>query len=77
MFNFNFFPRTEPLLSLLFSGSSTSQHANKDNFSGEHVISVRFSQSETSVLASAGSDRSVCLYDLRSGTATSRMTMRV
>ncbi|EPQ26569.1 uncharacterized protein PFL1_05890 [Pseudozyma flocculosa PF-1] len=36
---------------------------------------VRFNQSEKEVLASAGTDRSVVLYDLRSGKPLTRMTM--
>lgn len=38
---------------------------------------VRFNQSETSVLASAGSDRGVVLYDMRSGKPLSKMVMQV
>lgn len=44
---------------------------------GDHIVSVRFNQSETSVLASAGSDKTVCLYDVRSGKATSRLSLNV
>jgi DDB1- and CUL4-associated factor 13 len=69
--------RTEPLLTLSFSETTTSRRSTKDNYSGEHVTSVCFNQSETSVLASTGSDRTLCLFDLRSGSATSRVTMKV
>ncbi|PWN95617.1 WD40 repeat-like protein [Tilletiopsis washingtonensis] len=41
----------------------------------ESINVVRFNPSETEVLASAGSDRGVVLYDLRSGKPTTKMVM--
>lgn len=38
---------------------------------------VRFNQSEKNVLASAGSDRGVVLYDLRSGKPLTKMVMQM
>ncbi|ODO10635.1 hypothetical protein I350_01232 [Cryptococcus amylolentus CBS 6273] len=39
----------------------------------ETVTQVRFNQSETSVLASIGNDRTMCLYDIRTGKAERRV----
>ena len=57
--------RASPLSTLAFGSSS------------ETVSSVRFNQSETSVLASVGSDRTMCLYDVRTGKAERRIVMPV
>ena len=43
----------------------------------ETVSSVKFNQSETSVLASIGNDRTMCLYDIRTGKAERRVVMAV
>jgi WD repeat and SOF domain-containing protein 1 len=43
----------------------------------ETVSGVRFNQSETSVLASVGNDRTLCLYDIRTGKAERRIVMQV
>ena len=43
----------------------------------ETVTAVRYNQSETSVLASVGSDRTMCLYDTRTGKAERRIIMQV
>ncbi|ORX41080.1 WD40-repeat-containing domain protein [Kockovaella imperatae] len=56
--------RTAPLSTLQF-GSSL-----------ESVTAVRFNKSETSVLASVGGDRSMCLYDIRTGKAERRLVMQ-
>ncbi|RSH85221.1 rRNA-processing protein sof1 [Saitozyma podzolica] len=56
--------RTAPVSTLAF-GSSL-----------ETVTGVRFNQSETSVLASVGSDRTLCLYDIRTGKAERRIVMQ-
>ncbi|WVN89856.1 uncharacterized protein L203_105086 [Cryptococcus depauperatus CBS 7841] len=53
--------RTAPLSTLQF-GSSL-----------ETVSGLGFNQSETSVLASVGSDRTMCLYDIRTGKAERRI----
>ncbi|THU98592.1 WD40 repeat-like protein [Dendrothele bispora CBS 962.96] len=45
--------------------------------STETVTSVRFNLSETSILASVGSDRSFCLYDIRTGKAERRVIMQM
>ena len=57
--------RTAPLSTLQF-GSSL-----------ESVTAVRFNKSETSVLASVGGDRTLCLYDIRTGKAERRIVMQV
>jgi WD repeat and SOF domain-containing protein 1 len=41
------------------------------------VTKVKFNQSETSVLASIGNDRTMCLYDIRTGKAERRIVMNV
>lgn len=43
----------------------------------ETVAKVKFNQSETSVLASIGNDRTMCLYDIRTGKAERRIVMNV
>lgn len=43
----------------------------------ETVAKVKFNQSETSVLASIGNDRTMCLYDIRTGKAERRIVMAV
>ena len=43
----------------------------------ETVDVVRFNMTEASVLASVGSDRSMCLYDVRTGKAEKRVIMQV
>ncbi|KAL8276141.1 hypothetical protein RQP46_011459 [Phenoliferia psychrophenolica] len=60
--------KTSPLSTLKFHSTSALS-------TGEHIVSVAFNKSETSVLASSGSDRTVCLYDLRSGKALGRVSM--
>nr|XP_019008129.1 WD repeat and SOF domain-containing protein 1 [Kwoniella pini CBS 10737]OCF46910.1 WD repeat and SOF domain-containing protein 1 [Kwoniella pini CBS 10737] len=56
--------RSAPLSNLQF-GSSL-----------ETVNKVKFNQSETSVLASVGNDRTMCLYDIRTGKAERRIVMQ-
>ena len=43
----------------------------------DSVTALRFNPAEPDVLASAGSDRSVALYDLRSGTPIRKIVMQV
>ncbi|GAA5889718.1 hypothetical protein JCM16303_007150 [Sporobolomyces ruberrimus] len=62
--------KTSPISTLKFHSTSTSTI-------GEHIVSVAFNKSETNVLASSGSDRTVVLYDLRSGKALGRVAMRM
>lgn len=62
--------KTSPLSTLKF-------HSTSSLSTGEHIVCVAFNKSETSVLASSGSDRTVCLYDLRSGKAIGRVAMNV
>ena len=57
--------RTAPVSTLQFGGTM------------ETVTGVRFNQSETSVLASVGNDRTLCLYDIRTGKAERRVVMSV
>ncbi|GAA6021456.1 hypothetical protein JCM11491_006500, partial [Sporobolomyces phaffii] len=62
--------KTAPISTLKFHSTSTSTV-------GEHIVSVAFNKSETNVLASSGSDRTVVLYDLRSGKALGRVAMQM
>ena len=57
--------RSNPTSTLAFGSSS------------ETVAAVKFNQSETSVLASVGNDRTLCLYDIRTGKAERRIVMQV
>jgi WD repeat and SOF domain-containing protein 1 len=57
--------RSAPLSTLRFAGTA------------ENVSCVRFNQSEESVLASVGTDRTMCLYDVRTGKAERRIRMTV
>ena len=43
----------------------------------ETINTVKFNQTETSVLASCGSDRSVILYDIRTSKPVSKVIMKV
>ena len=45
--------------------------------STETVTALKFNQSEVSVLASTGSDRSFTLYDVRTGKAERRLILQV
>ncbi|CAN6663406.1 protein Sof1p [Trichomonascus vanleenenianus] len=45
--------------------SNRSKPINNLSWGADSVTSVRFNQTETSMIASAGSDRSIVLYDLR------------
>ncbi|WRT70645.1 uncharacterized protein IL334_007643 [Kwoniella shivajii] len=56
--------RSNPLSTLQFGNSL------------ETVTKVKFNQSETSVLASVGNDRTMCLYDIRTGKAERRIVMQ-
>lgn len=62
--------KTSPISTLKF-------HSTSSIASGEQIVSVAFNKSETSVLAASGSDRTVCLYDLRVGKAVGRVAMNV
>jgi len=57
--------RSSPMSTLAFGSSM------------ETVSGVKFNQSETSVLASIGNDRTMCLYDIRTGKAERRIMMQV
>jgi WD repeat and SOF domain-containing protein 1 len=57
--------RSSPMSTLAFGSSM------------ETVSGVKFNQSETSVLASIGNDRTMCLYDIRTGKAERRIVMQV
>lgn len=58
------------------SHGSSSKKADSA-FSGEHIVSVTFAPSETTMLASSGSDRSICLYDVRQQKALGRVIMNM
>lgn len=66
-------------MSMGYGALTTAKGKGRDDNigAGDHIISVKFNQSETSMLGSTSSDRTVCLYDVRSGKATSRLTMEV
>lgn len=74
-----FTSRSEPIMSMGYGALTSAKGKGRDDTvgAGDHIISVKFNQSETSMIASTSSDRSVCLYDVRSGKATSRLTMEV
>lgn len=57
--------KSAPITNLTFGGSA------------ETVDVVRFNMTEASVLASVGSDRSMCLYDVRTGKAEKRVIMQM
>lgn len=57
------------------SGSETSALQNL-SWGAESINVVKFNPSETEVLVSAGSDRGVLLYDLRSGKPITKMIMK-
>lgn len=69
--------RTEPITALSFNSLNQFRSSAKDLYSGDHLLNVQFNQSETSVLAASGSDRSITLFDLRSNAPTSRTTLRM
>ena len=47
------------------------------SWGSDTVTAVRFNPAEADLLASAGSDRSIALYDLRSSTAIRKIVMQV
>lgn len=57
--------KSVPVSNLTFAGST------------ETVESLRFNASESSVLATAGSDRTLTIYDVRTGKAERRVVMQV
>jgi WD40 repeat protein len=57
--------KSVPVSNLTFGGST------------ETVDSLRFNLSESSVLATAGSDRTLTIYDVRTGKAERRIIMQV
>ena len=57
--------RSAPIMDITFSTSA------------ESVTGIRFNPSESSVLASIGSDRTFTLYDIRTGKAERRVVMSV
>lgn len=61
----NAFDRSAPISNLTFPTST------------ETISSVRFNLSESSILASVGSDRTFTLYDIRTGKAERRVVMQM
>lgn len=43
----------------------------------ETLHSVRYNQTETNILASCGSDRTIVLYDVRAGKPLTKLTMEM
>ncbi|KAH9824793.1 WD40-repeat-containing domain protein [Melampsora americana] len=73
--------KSSPISDLSWNSSRAGANQSKaaDNYSGEQIACVTFSPSEHNVLASAGSssDRSICLYDMRSNKALGRLIMQM
>jgi WD repeat and SOF domain-containing protein 1 len=59
------------------SSTSSSGALREMSWGAESINVVRFNPSEQQVLAGAGSDRGVVLYDLRSGKPLTKMVMQV
>lgn len=59
------------------TSSSSSGALREMTWGAESINVVKFNPSERQVLASAGSDRGVVLYDLRSGKPLTKMVMKV
>jgi len=71
-------PLTVPML--LITGGRTlasSEPTQRLTWGADTITSVRFNQTETSVIASAGNDRTITLYDVRSGSPLSRVILEV
>ena len=47
------------------------------SWGADNVTAVKFNQTETSVIASAGSDNSLILYDLRTNSPTQKIKTRM
>ena len=54
-----------------------SEPVTELSWGSDTVTSVRFNPAEADLLASAGSDRSIALYDLRSSTPIRKIVMQV
>ncbi len=54
-----------------------SEPVSTFSWGSDSVTSVRFNPAEPDLLASAGSDRSIALYDLRSSTPIRKVIMQV
>ncbi len=54
-----------------------SEPVTELSWGSDTVTSVRFNPAEADLLASAGSDRSIALYDLRSSTPIRKLVMQV
>ncbi|KAI7943729.1 hypothetical protein MJO28_011257, partial [Puccinia striiformis f. sp. tritici] len=73
--------KSSPLSDVSWNSSRAEGSASKssDNYSGEQILCVTFSPSETSVLASSGSssNRAITLYDLRSNKSLGQLIMKM
>ncbi|CAG8507701.1 2500_t:CDS:10 [Paraglomus brasilianum] len=56
---------------------SRSQPINTFSWSADTINTVRFNQTEKSILAGCGNDRSIILYDLRTGSPLAKMLMEM
>ena len=54
-----------------------SQPINTFSWGADTINTVRFNQTEKNVLAGCGNDRSIILYDLRTGSPLAKMLMEV
>ena len=57
--------------------STRSEPTTTMEWGSETINTVKFNQTETSVLASCGSDRSIILYDIRTNKPVSKVFMKV
>lgn len=56
---------------------TSSEPTQRLTWGADTITAVRFNQTETSVIASAGNDRTITLYDVRSGSPLSRVILEV
>lgn len=69
---------TVQLWDITRGGSTTGAGALREiGWGAESIHCIRFNQSEQNILAGAGSDRGVVLYDLRTGKALTKMVMKM
>jgi WD repeat and SOF domain-containing protein 1 len=74
--------RNRPIYATSSSQIDVWDHSRSDPIStmtwgAETITTVKFNQVETSILASCGTDRTVCLYDIRTNTPISKSILAV
>ena len=70
-------PRTSTAAQVGIWDHERSEPVTELSWGSDTVTSVRFNPAEADLLASAGSDRSIALYDLRSSTPIRKIIMQV